>query len=227
MFPHFTLTFHHVVEKNLLRDITEQNVSHGKFNEIWRDSLMQIGKDLMIDESSLKLTWDDVMHVRQEIKKESVISKFFSTNKTAAVASGYCVDKAGYLEDVLNRSQDHVVVNEWRSKVSERLDTSKEVNEWDRRRAIKRRAPVEGPPVPRDNGWSCEVDTRENRIEKSPFSVSFSDEQLVSLDDGHCFVGGEDWEAGILTKIHLDPTLEYILVTSDVLHDTSAIPRVD
>ena len=62
---------------------------------------------------------------------------------------------------------------------------------------------------------------------KVPVFSRFSDKELAQLDDGHCFVGEEDWEAGITTKVHLDPSLEYSVVTSGVLNGTALIPRVD
>ena len=113
------------IKTKFLHAVVEQNVSQGKFEEIWRDSLIHIGKDLMIDDPSLKLTWGDVMQVRKKIIEASATHKFFTTNKGSSIAGVYCVDKAGYLEDTLRRAKVQVVVAKWRSVVDKRLRACK------------------------------------------------------------------------------------------------------
>lgn len=54
------------------------------------------------------------MQVRDELMSESMVTKYFAVNEDSPISSVYCVDKAAYLEQTLNRVKVQNCIHHWR-----------------------------------------------------------------------------------------------------------------
>ena len=61
-----------------------------------------MGTFLKVNDVLSKVTWTDVMKLREELKKVSM-ARFYEDNLESSVNSVYCRDKSALLQDTLSR----------------------------------------------------------------------------------------------------------------------------